>query len=197
MDLEPVLYKPVRNLSMGERMKCEMAASLLHRPQLLLLDEPTIGLDLIAQTRFREYIAKYTKRFGSTVLLTSHYVGDVEALCQRLIFIDKARIIYDGALAGLVDRFLPYKNVEVTLEDPSGDLRMYGSVVSRTNGRVLLHVPRENLISTTRALLANSRIKDLSISDPPMTEVIKHVYSGGLAAEDTVKVGREWRRAGA
>jgi ABC-2 type transport system ATP-binding protein len=195
MDLEPILYKPVRNLSLGERMKCEMAASLLHRPQVLLLDEPTIGLDLIAQTRFREYIAKYNKRFGSTVLLTSHYVGDVEALCQRLIFIDKARIIYDGDAARLVDRFLPYKNVEVTVDDPACDLRMYGAVVSRDNGRIMLHVPRESLMQTTRALLANLRIKDLSISDPPMTDVIKHVYGGGLTDTETVGAGREWRRA--
>ena len=195
MDLEPILYKPVRNLSMGERMKCEMAVSLLHRPQVLLLDEPTIGLDLLAQAKFREYIAKYNKRFGATVLLTSHYVGDVEALCERLIFIDKAHIIYDGTASRLLDRFLPHKIVEVTVSDPSCDLRPYGLVVERTNGRATLHVPREGLMQATRALLANVWVTDLAISDPPMTDVIKHVYSGGLQKDTNVAVGREWRRA--
>ncbi len=196
MDLEPVLYKPVRNLSLGERMKCEMAASLLHQPQVLLLDEPTIGLDLIAQTRFREYIASYNRRFGATVLLTSHYVGDVEALCQRLIFIDKARIVYDGDTVGLVNRFLPYKNVDIKVSDPACDLRAYGEVVARQNGTVRLQVHRDRLMDTARALVANQSIKDLSISDPPMADVIKHIYGGGVpSGMDAGEAGRDWRRA--
>ena len=111
LELGPLLRKPVRNLSLGERMKCEIAAALLHRPQVVFLDEPTIGLDVTMQRRIREFLAEYNRRFGATVLLTSHYMADVEALCKRVVVIHHGRLLFDGDLSALVSRFTAHKTV--------------------------------------------------------------------------------------
>ncbi|HTO93622.1 MAG TPA: ATP-binding cassette domain-containing protein, partial [Bacteroidota bacterium] len=116
LELEPLLRKPVRNLSLGERMKCEIAASLLHQPRVVFLDEPTIGLDVTMQRRIRTFLAEYNRRSGATVLLTSHYMADVEALCRRVIVIHHGRLLFDGELAGLVRRFTAHKTIVVQLE---------------------------------------------------------------------------------
>ena len=113
LDLGPLLTKPVRNLSLGERMKCETAAALLHRPRMLFLDEPTLGLDVTMQRRIRSFVAEYNQRHEATVLLTSHYMADVEALCRRVVVIHHGRLLFDGDLAVLVQRFSPYKTIAV------------------------------------------------------------------------------------
>ena len=122
LDLGPLLRKPVRNLSLGERMKCEIAAALLHRPQVVFLDEPTIGLDVTMQRRIRAFIAEYNRRFGATVLLTSHYMADVEALCRRVIVIHHGKLLFDGELSALVQRFTAHKTIVVQLDDCQTDL---------------------------------------------------------------------------
>lgn len=175
--LEPLLRKPVRNLSLGERMKCEIAAALLHRPQVVFLDEPTIGLDVTMQRRIRAFIGEYNRRFGATVLLTSHYMADVEALCRRVIVIHHGRLLFDGDLSDLIRRFTAHKTIVVQLEDAGADLRAYGEVVSSTDGRVTLRVPKAATAGVTERLLADLPVIDLTVEDPPIEEVIERVFA--------------------
>src|SRR5207249_5807356 len=142
LDLRTLVHKPVRNLSLGERMKVEIAGSLLHRPRVLFLDEPTIGLDVTMQRRIRRFIAAYNQRYGATVLLTSHYMADVEALCRRVIVIYHGRLLYDGPLAGLGSQFAAYKTIGLSLHDGSVELGSYGEVIHRDGDHVTLRVPR-------------------------------------------------------
>ena len=176
LELGDLMQKPVRNLSLGERMKCEVAAALLHRPRVLFLDEPTIGLDVTMQRRIREFIAEYNRRTGATVLLTSHYMADVEALCKRVIVIHQGKILFDGALADLVQRFTAHKTVTVELEQPGADLHAYGEVVRENGGRISLRVPKAEAAALTARLLSDLPVKDLSVEDPPIEEVIDRVF---------------------
>ncbi len=177
LDLEPLLQKPVRNLSLGERMKCEIAAALLHRPQVVFLDEPTIGLDVTMQRRIRSFIAEYNRRYGATVLLTSHYMADVEALCRRVIVIHHGRLLFDGELSGLVQRFTAHKTIMVQLEDCQADLSEYGEVLSCTDGHASLRVPKSETARVTERLLADLPVIDLTVEDPPIEEVIEQVFA--------------------
>src|SRR5687768_8099034 len=130
LDLGPLVNKPVRQLSLGERMKCEVAASLLHRPKILFLDEPTLGLDVTMQRRIRGFIAEYNRRHGATVLLTCHYMLDGEALCKRVIVIHHGKLLFDGNLSELVRRFSPHKTIIVELSNGMADLSSFGEVVT-------------------------------------------------------------------
>jgi ABC-2 type transport system ATP-binding protein len=177
LDLGSLLRKPVRNLSLGERMKCEIAASLLHRPRVVFLDEPTIGLDVTVQRRVRSFIAEYNKRSGATVLLTSHYMADVEALCRRVIIIHRGRLLYDGDLSSLVHRFIPHKTIVVQLGDCKADLGSYGEVVSCGEGQYTLRVPKSETARITGELLADLPVIDLLVEDPPIEEVIERVFA--------------------
>ena len=179
LDLGPLLRKPVRNLSLGERMKCEIAAALLHRPQVVFLDEPTIGLDVTMQRRIRAFIGEYNRRFGATVLLTSHYMADVEALCRRVVVIHHGRLLFDGELADLVQQFTAHKTIVVQLEDCRADLRSYGEVVSCSDGSFTLRVPKAETAQVTERLLADLPVIDLLVEDPPIEEVIDNVFSQG------------------
>src|SRR5206468_8335316 len=134
LDIGDLVRKPVRNLSLGERMKVEIVGALLHRPQVLFLDEPTIGLDVTMQKRIRAFIAEYNRRHGASVLLTSHYMADVEALCRRVIVIHHGQLLFDGDLSRLVERFSPHKTIVVELERDDVDLSPYGEVVAREDG---------------------------------------------------------------
>jgi ABC-2 type transport system ATP-binding protein len=176
LELAPLLRKPVRNLSLGERMKCEVAAALLHRPQVVFLDEPTIGLDVTMQHRIRGFIAEYNRRFGATVMLTSHYMADVEALCRRVIVIHRGRLLFDGDLSALVQQFTAHKTIVVQLGDCSNDLRAYGEVVSCDEGTVTLRVPKAETARVTGRLLADLPVIDLTVEDPPIEEVIERVF---------------------
>lgn len=177
LELGPLLRKPVRNLSLGERMKCEIAAALLHRPQVVFLDEPTIGLDVTMQRRIRDFIAEYNHRFGATVLLTSHYMADVEALCKRVVVIHQGRLLFDGELASLVQQFTAHKTVVVQLEQGSLDLGKYGEVLSSEDGRYKLRVPKAETARITERLLADLPVIDLLVEDPPIEEVIERVFA--------------------
>ena len=179
LELEPLLYKPVRNLSLGERMKCEIAAALLHRPSVVFLDEPTIGLDVTMQRRIRSFIAEYNRRFGATVLLTSHYMADVEALCRRVVVIHHGRLLFDGDLSILVQKFTSHKTIVVQLGDYQADLRSYGEVVSCADGRFTLRVPKAKTAHVTERLLADLPVIDLLVEDPPIEEVIERVFAQG------------------
>lgn len=179
LELESLLQKPTRNLSLGERMKCEIATALLHRPSVLFLDEPTIGLDVTMQRRIRRFITEYNQRTGATVLLTSHYMADVEALCKRVIVIHHGKLLYDGELTGLADRFAPFKTVEVKLQNGLNNrpLAQYGELMAHSEGRITLRIPKDDTASVTGRLLAELDVADLTVQDPPIEDVIEHVFS--------------------
>jgi ABC-2 type transport system ATP-binding protein len=185
LDLAPLLSKQVRGLSLGERMKCEVAAALLHRPRVLFLDEPTIGLDVTAQRRIRAFIGEYNRRHGATVLLTSHYMADVEALCKRVIVVHHGKLLFDGDLAQLVERFSPHKTIVLELEKEA-DLTPYGAVTQRDDGRVELRVPKSETARVTGRLLADLPIADLTVEDPPIEEVIEQVFASGAPEPEAV-----------
>ncbi len=177
LDVGDLVRKPVRNLSLGERMKVEVVGSLLHRPQVLFLDEPTIGLDVTMQKRIRSFVAEYNRRYDATVLLTSHYMADVEALCKRVIVIHHGQILFDGELARLGDDLAAWKTIDVELEDGAADLSAYGDVVESDAGRVKLRVPRAETARVTAQLLAEQDVADLTVEDPPIEDVIELVFA--------------------
>jgi len=184
LGLAEILHKPVRNLSLGERMKVEFAAGLIQSPEVAFLDEPTIGLDVSMQARIRQFVAEYNRRTGATILLTSHYMDDVVALCKRVLVIHHGRLLYDGALSGLAERLAPYKRLVATLRDgqASGfDFASFGEVASNEDGKVTLHVPREVAPERTAALVRalGDRIEDISVEDPPIEDVIDKVFTAG------------------
>jgi ABC-2 type transport system ATP-binding protein len=181
LELEPLLQKPVRNLSLGERMKCEIAASLLHRPTVVFLDEPTIGLDVTMQRRIRSFVTEYNRRHGATVLLTSHYMADVEALARRVVVIHHGQLLFDGELAALVQRFSAHKTIVVQLKDCAADLGAYGEVLSCEDGRSTLRVPKAETARVTGRILAELPVIDLTVEDPPIEEVIERVFTQGSA----------------
>ena len=181
LDIGDLVRKPVRQLSLGERMKVEVVGSLLHRPQVLFLDEPTIGLDVTMQKRIRGFIAEYNRRYGATVLLTSHYMADVVALCRRVIVIHHGRIMFDGNLSALSDRFAAYKTIEVALADGSSQLDSYGDVLERDGDRVKLRVPKADTPRIAALLLSEQQVVDLTIEDPPIEDVIELVFAEGSA----------------
>jgi len=183
LELQPLIHKPVRQLSLGERMKVEFAAGLLHGPEVVFLDEPTLGLDVSMQARIRTFVAELNRRRGATILLTSHYMDDIVALCRRVIVIHHGKLLYDGALADLAERMAPYKVVGATLRDGArgADLSRYGEVMSTDDaGRVKLRVPRADAPARTARLVADlgEGLADLSLEDPPIEDVIDRVFSG-------------------
>ncbi len=177
LELQDLVDKPIRNLSLGERMKMEVVGSLLHRPQVLFLDEPTIGLDVTMQKRIRAFVAEYNRRYGATVLLTSHYMADVEALCRRVIVIHHGRILFDGQLSSLAGRFAAYKTIGVVLEDGSADMSAYGEVIHTEGDRITLRVPKDETSRVTARLLSDHSVLDLTIEDPPIEDVIEMVFA--------------------
>jgi ABC-2 type transport system ATP-binding protein len=187
LELEPLLHKPVRNLSLGERMKVEFAAALIHQPRVLFLDEPTIGLDVTMQARIRRFVAEYNRRTGATILLTSHYMDDVVALCKRVIVIHHGRLLYDGGLADLAERMAPYKLIRVTLRDglQGTPLAAYGDEIERVENRITLRVAREAAPDRIARLVQDLReqVLDLTLEDPAIEEVIDRVFSEADASQ--------------
>jgi ABC-2 type transport system ATP-binding protein len=181
LEIGGVVRKPVRGLSLGERMKCEICMSLLHRPRVLFLDEPTIGLDITMQARIRQFIAEYNRRHRATVILTSHYMADVTALCRRVIIIDHGRILFDGPLSSLAARLAPFKVIAIDLErDVDGyDFAGVGELLAREGRKVTLRVPKERTADITTRLLADLPVLDLTIEDPPIEDVIQRAFAGG------------------
>jgi ABC-2 type transport system ATP-binding protein len=180
LELGDLVKKPIRNLSLGERMKMEIVGALLHQPSVLFLDEPTIGLDVTLQKRIRTFLGEYNRRYGATVLLTSHYMADVQALCKRVIVIHHGRILFDGGLAALGGQFAAYKTIGVSLQDGSIDLSRYGEVVQRDGDRVVLRVPKLETSRVTAQLLGDHAVADLTVEDPPIEDVIERVFAQGV-----------------
>ncbi len=187
LGLESKLTQPVRKLSLGERMKAELLAALLHQPKVLFLDEPTLGLDVNAQASVREFLREYNQRYDATVLLTSHYMADITALCKRVLLIHQGQLIYDGNLDGLLERFAPYREVKVKLSNEVEDLSpfypqaqtLYGEVQAIAGRNVSFLVQRKSLTQTVSRLLADLDVTDLTVTDPPIEEVIGRVFRTG------------------
>jgi len=171
----------VRELSLGERMKMELIAALLHQPKVLFLDEPTLGLDVVSQQTVREFLREYNTRQKTTMLLTSHYMADIEALCRRVIIIDHGEIFFDGQLSNVIDRFADFKMITVTCTRPEGfpetDLSRYGEVQEKTTNRIQLKVKRERVIPVCKALLDDLPVDDIDIQEVPIEEIIRQIFA--------------------
>jgi ABC-2 type transport system ATP-binding protein len=178
LDLGPLLTKPTRQLSLGERMKCELAAALLHRPTTLFLDEPTIGLDVAMQVAIRDFVRSYNQRHDATVLLTSHYMDDVVALCPRIIVIDEGKLIHDGDLRQLIKTMDPDKRVSFTALTPipPDELARLGAPLAQDGQRVTLRVAERELAQVIGHLLGARKIADLAIEDPPLEDVLRAMF---------------------
>ena len=171
----------VRELSLGERMKMELIASLLHKPKVLFLDEPTIGLDVVSQKTVREFLREHNRKQGTTILLTSHYMADIQELCERVIIIDKGAISFDGRLSEVVDRFADFKLVTIQFEGAAArsaeNLKKYGELVEQNPGGLTLKVKRDRVIPVCKALLDELPVTDIDIQETPIEEVIRKIFA--------------------
>lgn len=183
LSMQGKLTQPVRKLSLGERMKAELLAALLHEPQVLFLDEPTLGLDVNAQVAVRQFLREYNQRYNATILLTSHYMADITALCDRVLVIHQGQLIYDGSLNGLVERFSPCREVKIEFAQiyPRDKLETYAQVQEIEGASVKFLVPQELLTKTISQILERLEVVDLSISDPPIDDVIGQIFQSGNA----------------
>jgi ABC-2 type transport system ATP-binding protein len=181
LDLGGILKKQVRKLSLGERMKCELAASLLHRPRVLFLDEPTIGLDVNMQVNVREFVREYNARNNATVILTSHYMADVTALCKRIMVIDGGSLVFDGDLSALLEQGSSFKTVKLQLAVPvdRATLAQYGEVLRLEGLDAELSIPRPQVAERAGALLQHLQVADLTVEDPPIESVTGRLFRGG------------------
>jgi ABC-2 type transport system ATP-binding protein len=183
LTLGPKLNQPVRKLSLGERMKAELLAALLHRPKVLFLDEPTLGLDINAQAAMREFLRQYNRRYSATVLMTSHYMADITALCPRVLLIHQGKLIHDGSLAGLLEKLAPHRQLTIEFAQPAdaNALRPFGIVESCEGNAANLLVERDALTATLERLLATFEIVDLTVTDPPIEKIIGQLFKSGIA----------------
>ncbi|QDT38794.1 ABC transporter ATP-binding protein [Stratiformator vulcanicus] len=189
LEVRELIGQPVRELSLGERMRMELIAALLHSPELLLLDEPTIGLDVISQRKVQEFLKHYQSERKLTVLLTSHYMKDVEALCKRAIVINKGVIKHDGPIADIVDRFSKHKVVEVLFGGPiPGDLSRYGTLLEATPPRVKIEVERADVARVLSDLLDRAQIDDVSVNERPLEDVIAELFASDDRPNDAADV---------
>ena len=179
LDLSAHLTVPVKKLSLGQRMRAEMAAALLHQPRLLLLDEPTIGLDVIMQKKVREFVKSYNKRHGATIMLTSHNMTDVVELCKRVIVIERGVLLYDGPLDRLVARYADHKIVRVRFHAPvaAEDLKGLGTVVSIEERAATLEVPRDKVPASAAALLRSYPVADLDVEEVDIDDIVRRLFS--------------------
>jgi ABC-2 type transport system ATP-binding protein len=188
LELGDLVHKPTRQLSLGERMKCELAAALLHRPRVLFLDEPTIGLDVSMQATVRKFVRSYNERFGATVLLTSHYMEDVVQLCPRVIIIDRGRLVHDGDLRALTHKVRPDKRIVVRFANGDGaaaargDLTRFGEVVAVEDSQATIQVAAEEVSGAVARLLGALPVTDLTVEDPPLEEVLSELFRSSRRA---------------
>ncbi|WIG92766.1 ATP-binding cassette domain-containing protein [Myxococcus sp. SDU36] len=183
LEIGDLIGKPTRQLSLGERMKCELAAALIHQPRVLFLDEPTIGLDVAMQATMRTFIKEYNEKYGATLILTSHYMDDVAALCPRVIVIDKGLLSYDGGLDALVQRVRPEKRVVLRLSEDVDAARLasLGRVVTHESGRAVLQVQQEAVNATVTRALSTLPVMDLTVENAPLEEVMSELFAESKA----------------
>ena len=183
LNVKDKLNTAVRELSLGERMKCELIAALLHQPKVLFLDEPTIGLDVVSAKVVREFLRRHNREHKTTILLTSHYMADIQELCERVVIIDKGVIFFDGLLAEVMDRFADYKLVTIRFDHPDKceacDPTHYGEVVERGEDGLKLKVKRDRVIPVVKALLDELPVKDFSVEEVPIEDIIRQVFQRG------------------
>lgn len=178
LDGEEFYKVPVKKLSLGQRMKMEIISTLIHNPKVLFLDEPTIGLDVVMQKSLREFLKEYNKKYNSTVILTSHYMKDVEELCKRIIIINHGKILYDGELLSLIKKYSPYKNIGITFNeeiDPK-KFEQYGEVDAYADQKLQLLVKRDHASQTVSKILSKHDVEDINIEDPEIEDVIRKVF---------------------
>ncbi len=191
LEIEDLLSKLVRNLSLGERMRCELGAAMLHRPRVLFLDEPTLGLDVSMQLRLRHFLAEYNRRVGATMILTSHYMADVTTLCSRVILIDQGKLLYDGDLNGLAERMAPFKLIRLSVDDSQGQsmreiertilsAKYPATIIDRADRRLTLRVEKARAAAILTHVLGELPVVDISVEDPPIEAVIDQVYREGV-----------------
>ncbi len=183
LDIGGLIGTPLRKLSLGERTKVELAAALIHFPRLVILDEPTIGLDIMAQARLRDFLKEYNRATGATIILTSHYMRDVEDLAQRLIIIHQGKILFDGPQADVRDRMSGTKTIRVRLDPtrPRPELRSYGKIVESDDDTLAIEVSKEQVRDVAKAILDFDAVIDISIEDPPLEDVLRAVFAGEVS----------------
>lgn len=179
LSVKDVLKVPVRKLSLGQRMKCELIASLIHSPKVLFLDEPTIGLDVVAQKNMRDFIKNYNKKFNATIILTSHYMGDVKELCKRIIIINEGKIIYDGLLEKIVNKFAPFKviNIDFEKEVEEEKIKELGDLEEFSKTHAKIRIKKDQVAKRTGELFSKFKVSDLTIEDPPIEDIIRDIFS--------------------
>ena len=185
LDIKKCLQKQTRNLSLGERSKCEFAIALMHKPEILYLDEPTLGMDVTMQLLIRQYIKEYNLKFGATVILTSHYMSDITTLCPRLLLINNGRLVYDGVLADLTDKFSPYREIKLNIEDnvelTQIDLDQNAISAELTSGEgneYILRVKKSDVVKASTLLMTHYSLIDFNITNPPIEAIIDKIYAG-------------------
>ena len=186
LGIDKQLFQPVRKLSLGERMKAELLAALLHQPEVLFLDEPTLCLDVNAQAAVRGFLREYNRAHGATILLTSHYMADITALCKRVILIHEGQLFYDGTLDGIVSRFAPYREVVIELGAPQDEakLRQYGEMEAMEGQSARIIVRREMLTQTVSRILSELPVLDLTVTDPPIEKIIGELFTAGTTGKN-------------
>jgi ABC-2 type transport system ATP-binding protein len=178
LDIKDILDVQVRKLSLGQRMKCELVAALLHSPKVLFLDEPTIGLDVVSQNNIREFLKKYNKEKKITIILTSHYMEDVEALCERVVVINHGEIAYDGNFEKLINTYIDHKILEVTFKKEVDDqkLEKFGKIKERAIKRVVLEVSKEKVKEVAVKIMTELPVDDILINEVPVEEIVRKIF---------------------
>jgi ABC-2 type transport system ATP-binding protein len=180
LEVEDILKVQVRKLSLGQRMKCELIAALLHSPKVLFLDEPTIGLDVVMQKKMRDFVREYNERKKATIILTSHYMGDVKELCKRVVIIDKGKLVFDGQLTEIVAKFADHKLLSLVFSkevDPK-TLEEFGEIKEYSYPRLVLSIKRKDISKVTAEVLEKLPVADLSIEEPPIEDIIRELFTG-------------------